>query len=186
MKMKNTLKYILLFVMLPFVAGAWTEGDSITLYANEDPDNEGNYYRTFYDSNCAYTLPQGVKAYTATIEYSAGEQVVKLTKIEGSILPKGEGVLLYSNVSGEMKLTPTNEPADNVDGNVLRGVDEETTQEDYGPFNFYMLSYGQNRLGFYMMNYEMPLSAHKAFLPMSAVAPARAMRMVFADDGCIE
>ncbi len=153
--------------MLPFVAGAWTDGDSITLHANEDPDNAGNFYTTFYDSQCAYTLPQGVKAYTATIENNAGEQVVQLNNIEGNILPKGEAVLLYSDVSSEMTLTPTNEAADKDDDNMFRGVDEETTQEDYGTFFFYMLSYGQNKLCFYRMNDEMPLSAHKAFLPMS-------------------
>ncbi len=156
------------------------------LNANEDPDNEGNFYTTFYDSNCAYTLPHGVQAYTATIENNAGELVVKLNKIEGNILPKGEAVLLYSDVSDKMKLTPTNEAADNVDDNMFRGVDEKTTQEDYGTFFFYMLSYGQNKLCFYRMNDEMPLSAHKAFLPMSADAQVRAMRMEFADDECIE
>ncbi len=112
--------------------------------------------------------------------------MVMLNNIEGNILPKGEGVLLYSVVSDKMKLTPTNEAADNVDDNMFRGVDGQTEQEEFGGYHYFMLSYGQNRLGFYNMNAETPLAAQKAFIPMPIGAPARAMRMVFDDDECIE
>lgn len=156
----------------------FTEPD-FTLHANEDPDNAGNYYTTFFNSHYAYTLPNGVKAYTATIGEENNEKVVMLTAIDGDILPKGTAVLLHSNITGDMLMTVSNENGNEHGENLFSGVDVETAQSGTN----YMLSYGQNGLGFYKMKENMMLSANKTFLPQSAaMANARALRIVFADD----
>ncbi|MCQ2259665.1 MAG: hypothetical protein MJZ41_17020 [Bacteroidaceae bacterium] len=163
---------------------------SVSLHANEDPTDgqEGKYYTTFYSGLEAYALPEGVKAYTAEVD---GEDIV-LTRIEGPltssgqvILPQGEAVLLYSDELQDGNFTmeiadPTS--ATKSTSNQFCSVDVQTTQEDYGTYNFYMLSYGQKGLGFYRMSDTMMLSANKAFIVQSPSAPAKAMRMVFADD----
>lgn len=162
---------------------------SVSLHANEDPTDgqEGKYYTTFYSGLEAYTLPEGVKAYTAKVD---GEDIV-LTRIEGPltssgqvILLQGEAVLLYSDELQDGNFTmeiadPTSETQST--SKQFCGVDVQTTQEDYGTYNYYMLSYGQNNLAFYKMNSSMMLSANKAFIVQSHSAPA-ALRMVFAEE----
>lgn len=163
---------------------------TVSLHANEDPTDgqAGKYYTTFYSGLEAYTLPEGVKAYTAKVD---GEDIV-LTRIEGPltssgqiILPQGEAVLLYSDELQDGNFTmeiadPTS--ATKSTSNQFCGVDVQTTQEDYGTYNYYMLSYGQNNLAFYKMNSSMMLSANKAFIAQSPSTLAKAMRMVFADE----
>lgn len=160
---------------------------SVSLHANEDPTDgqEGKYYTTFYSGLEAYTLPEGVKAYTAEVD---GEDIV-LTRIEGPstssgqiILPQGEAVLLYSDELQDGNWTM--EVADPSSAspstfNQFEGVDVATEQEDT---NYYMLSYGQKGLGFYKMSDTMMLSANKAFIVQSPSVPVKAMRMIFADD----
>lgn len=156
----------------------FTEPD-FTLHANADPDGSG-YYTTFYNSHYAYTLPSGVKAYTAQIADEEGVKVVKLTAIDGNILPMGTAVLLHSTSTGEMLMTISEENGNEPGTNLFNGVDADT---DQGNSRNYMLSYGQHGLGFYQMKEDMKLSANKAFLPQSApMAQARALRMVFEDD----
>ena len=160
---------------------------SVSLHANEDPTDgqEGKYYTTFYSGLEAYTLPEGVKAYTAEVD---GEDIV-LTRIEGPltssgqvILPQGEAVLLYSNELQDGNWTmeiadPSVAPKSS--SNQFKGVDVATEQE---AANYYMLSYGQYNLGFYKMGDTMMLSANKAFIVQSPGAPARALRMIFAEE----
>lgn len=156
---------------------------SVSLHANEDPTDgqEGKYYTTFYSGLEAYALPEGVKAYTAEVD----GDVINLTSIEGDILPQGEAVLLYSNELQDGNFTmeiadPTS--ATKSTSNQFCGVDVQTTQEDYGTYNFYMLSYGQKGLGFYKMGDSMMLSANKAFIVQSPAELARALRMIFAEE----
>lgn len=182
MKMKNTLKYILLFVMFAFVTVSWSEGDVTgeeytdnivkTLYLNEDPDNMGNFYTTFYDGQHAYLIPKGVKAYTATIE----EDNVLLTPIDDSVIPKEEAVIIHSN-SDEITLVLSDSDKERSVENRLLGVDDIT----YAPDRCYILSYGQCGFGFYRYAEGKILAAHKAFLIYSVPldAPAPALRPVF-------
>lgn len=156
---------------------------TISLHANEDPDHAGNFYTTFYSGLEAYTLPEGVKAYTAEV---AGESV-NLSPIDGNVLPQGEAVLLYSDElqDGNWTMEVADPSAASAStANQFCGVDVQTAQEDYGTYNYYMLSYGQKGLGFYRMSDTMMLSANKAFIVQSPSVPAQAMCMVF-DDGNI-
>lgn len=150
---------------------------SVSLHANEDPEEEGKYYTTFYSGLEAYILPEGVKAYTAEVN----ENTVLLTPIEGEILPQGEAVLLYTTEGSEITMEVADGTGvDKSENNKFSGVDVET--EQYCPY--YMLSYGQDGLGFYRMDEGMMLSANKAFLPATAPAMAnvRAFSMVFEDE----
>lgn len=152
---------------------------SVSLTANQDPGNAGNYYTTFYSGLEAYTLPEGVKAYTAKMEDSGNETVVRLTTVTGDILPQGEAVLLYTTDGNNITMNVADgNGVDKADVNMFHGVDVATQQAGT---NNYMLSYGQNGLGFYKMNSSTLLAANKAFLPQPA-NNAKAMRMVF-DDG---
>lgn len=179
--MKNTLKYILLFVLFAFVTVSWSEGDVTgeeytdnivkTLYLNEDPDNMGNFYTTFYDGQHAYQIPKGVKAYTAAIE----EDNVMLTPIDDSVIPKGEAVIIHSN-SDEITLVLSDSDKERSVENSLLGVDDITIAPD----RCYILSYGQCGFGFYRYAEGKILAAHKAFLIIYSVPlDAPALRPVF-------
>lgn len=147
---------------------------AVAVTANEDPDNKGNYYSTFYSSLEAYNIPDGVNAYTAEVE---GENV-KLTKVAGNILPQGEAVLLRSKTTSDMSMTIADNMGEKSTGNQFKGVDVSTDQDG---ITHYMLSYGQNKLGFYKMNSAMVLSPNKAFIALQS-NPAKALRFVFQDD----
>lgn len=144
---------------------------TVTVKANEDPDNAGNYYSTFYSSLEAYNIPEGVKAYTA--EELEGEEV-KLTEVEGDILPQGEAVLLYSTTISNMAMTVADDNGSKSQNNLFDGVDVTTEQDGS---KYYILSYGQNKLGFYQMSSDMMLSPNKAFIEMS-LGSAKALRFV--------
>lgn len=148
---------------------------AVAVTANEDPDNKGNYYSTFYSSLEAYNIPDGVNAYTAEVE---GENV-KLTKVAGNILPKGEAVLLRSKTTSDMSMTIADNMGEKSTGNQFKGVDVSTDQDG---ITHYMLSYGQNKLGFYKMNSAMVLSPNKAFIELQSNSSAKALRFVFQDD----
>lgn len=152
---------------------------TVQLHTNEDPDELGNFYTTFYSGLEAYTIPEGVKAYTATIEGEYDDQVVMLTRIEGDILPQGAAVLLHSTTTSDMQMTVSSEEGNRPAQNLFIGVNVDT---DQGYSTNYMLSYGQNGLGFYKMGDGMMLSANKAFIPQSFTGSAKAFRMAFADE----
>ena len=143
-----------------------------TLHANEDPDNPGNYYTTFYNSHYAYTLPSGATAYIGT----DSDDILLVTPIEDGIIPKGEAVIIRSN-SSDITLTPSNSTKEKNEENRLRGSDTDTGAPD----GCYILSYGQTSLGFYRYAEGKPLAAHKAFLIIQHGALAKAFRMVFSD-----
>ena len=151
----------------------------VQFHANEDPDEMGSYYTTFYSGLNAYTLPSGVKAYTAEVSEGYYDATVVLTPIEGGIIPQGEAVLLYSWLGSDITMSVSDEEGNKSVINRFMGVDVATDQD---ASTNYMLSYGQNGLGFYEMPQSMLLSANKAFLPWSA-GMADGLRMVWGDDG---
>ena len=130
------------------------------LSAYEDPDNPGRFYSTFYDSQNAYIIPAGVKAYTGKMDRDNDK--VPLTAINGDILPAGVAVLLYSAYD-EIELIKTDSSTEFIGDNDFEGVDESSGQKIW-VYYYYMLSYGQSGLCFYKMNEIMQLSAHRAFL----------------------
>lgn len=137
-----------------------------SLNANEDPENPGSgYYTTFYDKRIAYTIPQGVKAYTARLEDGQEENIIELVRVPGGIIPKGTAVLLHSE-SAQVPMTTVVSEAPAIDGNEFKGTNADTPQT--GEFKHYIFTHGQNGLGFYIMKPGTLLKAYKAYLYLPA------------------
>lgn len=147
--------------------------EDVNITANENPDEPGVYYTTYYDGNVAHTLSDGATAYTATI---SGDNLL-LTPIEDGIIPKDEAVIIRSN-SSNITLSLSNSTKEKNEENRLCG---SATGTAGAPDGCYILSYGQNGLGFYRYKQGNTLAAHKAFLIIQHGAPAKAFRMVFSD-----
>jgi uncharacterized repeat protein (TIGR02543 family) len=157
----------------------------------------GNYFRTFYDSQIAHILPDGVKAYKGKIE---GNYLV-LTAIEAKddddndIIPRNVPVILrmmpneeagvpipgdlYQIKTKQISLTTSESELtiDNTD-NELIGSDIVIAT---AVANSYILSFGSNGLGFYEWSTH-PLEAHKAYVIKDSVNPAKALTFRFEDD----
>lgn len=145
-----------------------------TLHANADPSYPSTgYYTTFYDHEIAYTVGNGATAYIGTIS----DDNLLLTPIEDGIIPRDEAVIIRSN-SDKVSLSLSNSTKDKSVENRLQGSDTDTEAPD----GCYILSYGQNGLGFYRYAKEAPLAAHKAFLIYSRGSEAKGLRLIFADD----
>lgn len=141
---------------------------TVVLYANEDPDNEGEFWSTFYDSSSAYTLPDYVTAYIAS---QKNDDELTIGSINSSTLAAGEAIIIQSDrryIEFEplsLALTPST-------SNLLGGVDVASQQQE--GYRYYMLSYGpQYGLAFYKMNTTTKLGAHKAFLRVDEAVAAR-------------
>ena len=124
--------------------------------ANEDPQNDGVYYSTFYHGAADYTLPAGVEAYTAAISGDA----LNLTSVavSGQSIPAGNAVILKSNVQNYTLAVSTATEGE-YEGNVLQGTDEEKAK----PANCYVLSCENNLVGFYQYG-AANLNPHKAYV----------------------
>lgn len=141
---------------------------TVVLYANEDPDNEGEFWSTFYDSSSAYTLPDYVTAYIAS---QKNDDELTIGSINSSTLAAGEAIIIQSDrryIEFEplpLALIPSK-------SNLLGGVDVASQQQE--GYRYYILSYGpQYGLAFYKMNTSTKLGAHKAFLRVDEAVAAR-------------
>lgn len=178
--MKTKKIFTALFTLLLFTVGAKAQ-ESVTLHANEDPDHNGVYYTTFYDSQHGYAIPDGVTAYIA--EVSDGSEVsdgfVILRRIDYGIVPRCEAVILRTYGTSEITMYVTDDSTfNNSSNNMLDGVDKDTEQDGS---NYYMLSYGQYSLSFYKMDTHNNLAPHKAFIKLSSSSRSRALRITFSD-----
>ncbi|MBQ0164333.1 MAG: leucine-rich repeat domain-containing protein [Bacteroidales bacterium] len=143
--------------------------------ANKDPLNQSDYYTTFYSSLEAYTIPEGVKAYTATLDEEA--ECLHLIEIKEGFIPAQTAVVLKS-ASGNYKLGTCGYTEGDAD-NVLQGTDVQIPT----PANCYILS-GTAKLGvgLYPWAVGKPLAANRAYLQLTGSSSAKAFRFVF-DDG---
>ena len=146
--------------------------EDYTIKANENPDEPGVYYSTYYDRNIAHTLSDGATAYIATISYGN----LLLTPIEDGIIPKGEAVIIRSNSSNITLALSDSEKKKSYE-NELSGDDIDTVSWK----NTYILSYAQDGLCFYRIPQDTPLAAHKAFLVYNRPDLEQALRMVVSD-----
>lgn len=147
--------------------------DKVVVTAKEDPDNAGDYYATYYDSQNEYSVKEGTKAYTGIVDGS----VLNMTAEADNIIPAGEGVLLKGNTANVI-LTLSDTGKVQTAGNALRGSDTNTT----APANCYILSYGQNKLAFYKYAADDALAAHKAYLVCDNAGGAKGFSIVFNED----
>ena len=142
------------------------------LKANQDPENPGVYYTTFYHSTQKYLLPTGVEAYVATL--SSNKLV--LTKIagEGDVIPAHNAVILKASAVS-VTLTPTMANAVTFSAtNNLQGYDAATT----APANCYVLSgrsTDNSMTGVAFYQFSGTLKAHRAYVTVSdpSNAPGR-------------
>ncbi|MBO4822783.1 MAG: hypothetical protein J5548_15125 [Prevotella sp.] len=121
-------------------------------------------YATFYYSNSAYVIPQGVEA--KAVENISG-RTINLIPVSG-IIPAGYAVILEGN-PGEYTFESTSEEGVAVE-NLLRGTDETQMiiSEDQ-ECKYYKLSFKNDLVGFYYgANHGAVFEnqAHKAYLPV--------------------
>ena len=150
----------------------------VDIVANQDPDNSGLYYSTFFDGSYKYALPNdGTKAFVAKIEGT--DMVMNEIAKNDEIIPANTAVILQSP-TGSFSLTPSDgsEVTFTPSDNQLHGVDEATT----APANCYVLSghstdYSVTGVGFYEFSGTIP--AHKAYLINSGSGAPKRMRFIF-------
>ena len=154
--------------------------DICNITVNQDPNNKANYYSTFHSGTKAYSVPEGVTAYTGVVDGS----VLRLTPVADGIIPAGEAVILkltsdkdFTATKQQFDLTAKITKATKSGTNALTGTDEEKTLGA----NDYALSLGQNGVGFYLWNGK-SISAHKAYLTLDSPTMAKAFTFMF-DDG---
>jgi hypothetical protein len=154
----------------------------VPITANNDPQNDGTFYSTFYDSANKYILPEGVAAYVADL--SGSDLVLTRIAMAGQVIPADNAVILVSSVANYSMIKTNAVPVTFTANNDLEGVDEATPLTDIPGLtaqNCYVLS-GTNEygVGFYRINVG-TLKAHKAFVQYTGNqnnAPKR-MRFVF-------
>ncbi len=153
----------------------------VTLHPNENPDNQGHFYTTFYSGLEAYTLPEGVEAYTGVLE-EEGEEVstIRLVAVEGGILPRGEAVVLHTQSAGDIEMKVSTIGGELCEENVFEGYDVCSAQPEDS--KHYMFSYGQHSLAFYKMAATMPLPANKALIAKSTTSPTKAYRLQWTNE----
>lgn len=129
----------------------------------EDTD----YYTLYLDYDA--TIPEGVTVYTGAL--NADESQVNVTPITGNVLPANTGVLVKTEAAGDYTFAKTDETADEITGNVLKGVVEETSVEDVAETGKIVLTLGtlDGVLGFRKPQ-SGKLEANKAYLYVSETA----------------
>lgn len=138
-------------------------------------------YATFFSSECAYVLPEGL--FAQVVDDCNDNKLSYTTIADGSvsgIIPKGTAVMLVGDVKGEgtFTLTPAESPEDYLGTNYLHGSDKATITTASGTNYFYKLTYGEgeksNAFGWYWGAKDgvaFRIDAHEAWLalPKSAV-----------------
>ena len=158
---------------------------------NPDPNDTEWHYGTFYYGEGKYQLPDGVYAYTASVE----EDRMVMHKIAnpGDILPGSTAVVLKANqpiasITNKLVRLPYMESGDPITitaANNLRGVDADSVVNKLKGYKstdtYYILSGGNEDgsvtgLGFYKWRHDKTIPAHKAYIRIPqppASAPAR-------------
>ncbi len=140
--------------------------------------DNGKGYRTFaskYPLDFT-TSVDGLTAYIASVATVEGKKVVKFTKVEGTTIPAGEGLLLKGN--DNTYTIPVASSAATIE-NALIGVTKETVVNESGIF--VLMAPESSPVGFYKTNAtSFTVGANTAYLPAS-VAEGRAF-IGFADE----
>lgn len=124
----------------------------------EDTD----YYTLYLDYNA--TIPAGVTAYTGKL--NADESKVNVTPVTGNVLPANTAVLVKTTTAGSYTFAKTDETADEITGNDLKGVAVETAVSDVEVTGKTLLTLGTSDdgvVGFRRPSYE-NIEANKAYI----------------------
>ena len=120
-------------------------------------------------------LPEGVTAYTGTIE----GDVLTINPIEGGVVPERTAVLLEDVQARQpIELTMVNTSL-RIEENDLEGVLVSTPFDDAN--DYYVLGHGTNHIGFYHPS-GTALKANAAYIPASKVNGANALQIRFAGE----
>ena len=128
-------------------------------------------------------LPEGLNAHYCKTYY-AERSAISVVNISGSVVPANTGVLLSGTPGEAFVLYPTNEPADDLEGNALVAVTESkhinAVDGDYT--NFIMKGGKFEKVLDEDESVMMP--AHRAYLPLltSEVANAKFVGIIWDDD----
>lgn len=135
-----------------------SESSSDFVLTTEDTD----YYTLYLDYNA--TIPADVTAYTGKL--SADENKVNVTPVTGNVLPANTAVLVKTTTAGSYTFAKTDETADEITGNDLKGVAVETAVSAVEVTGKILLTLGTSDdgvVGFRRPSYE-KLEANKAYI----------------------
>lgn len=123
----------------------------------EDTD----FYTLYLDYNA--TIPADVTAYTGKL--NADESKVNVTPVTGNVLPANTAVLVKTTTAGSYTFAKTDETADEITGNDLKGVAVETAVSAVEVTGKTLLTLGglDGVVGFRRPSYE-NLEANKAYI----------------------
>ena len=167
------------FILSETVAITVCPARTFSLTAKQDPDNTGNYYSTFFTSEGAYKIPEGVKAYIGKVEKTddPDSDVLNLTALTGGVIHKKEGVVLKAD-NDDILLMPSCNKGDASSENKLTGADEDIPTPETGTYG---LTYDyRTGVGFY--KWTNPIPANKAFLVLEDGGSIKALRFNFDDE----
>ena len=134
-------------------------------------------YATFYNDQ-PKTLPDGLSAYIAT---SRSETSVRMTELQGNVIPARCGVMLCSESGGNYSLTDAETKAtDDVSGNLMVGWTTDHAITGSSDISYYAMNYGNdNKAGFFAPkgagtpNGSFTAKAGKAYLKLEATSSAK-------------
>lgn len=101
-------------------------------------------YSTFYYSNSAYAIPEGVTAHV--VESVSGKSLSLIEVMD--VIPAGCGVLLEGEADKKYTFEQAEDPGTSYE-NMLLGTDETVTIEAQPDYKYYILSSKNNVVGFY-------------------------------------
>ena len=123
----------------------------------------------------AATIPEGVSAYTATVEGTT----VTMTKI--SAIPANCGVILYAETPGDYTFTQTTPPNLFVNNKLVAALEAYTcTGEDVGKV-YYLGKDNDGKATFKKLNENGTIAAGKAYLKLDAAISAAKLDVTFGE-----
>lgn len=142
------------------VSATWTPAAERNLTATAASlFGESKYVTTFYHGTLDYQLPEGAKAYTASLD---GEKVVfHLVGEDGSVIPHGTAVIIVADVASVTLSTLASTEVTAYAGNILIGSNSEVTVSGLSGIP-YVLNISGGTLGLYKFTGE-SIPAGKAY-----------------------
>ena len=140
---------------------------------------DGDYWTTFYNSDCNFQADENTTVYKGTVNESS----LMLTEVEDKIVNSGTAVILKS--SGNPVMTLTKSGSSDTNGNDLRGIRDRTLRtsviSNFSANEIYTMGNTSVGFGFHRYTGEF-VPAGKAFLPLNTSdgAKAQSLTIVFA------
>ena len=88
----------------------------------------------------AVTIPENVKAYTAT-DKDDSHTAITLEKITDGVIPANTGVIIYSDIATDYTFTETTDAGSTYGNNCLKGVTEKTVYNEVADYNADVYNY---------------------------------------------